>query len=64
MRRPFVTITALALALLPVAVFAQTPPQQPPAQPPAQPPVAAAPAEPSAPKLTFKTNAGMLLVQV
>ncbi|MEO6213355.1 MAG: hypothetical protein ABIP65_06985, partial [Vicinamibacterales bacterium] len=65
MRRPFVTITALALALLPVAVFAQTPPaQQPPAQPPGQPPVAAAPAQPSAPKLTFKTNAGMLLVQV
>ena len=68
MRRPFVISTgALALALLPAAVLAQTPaPQQPPAQPPAgqTPPAAAAPAQPAAPKLTFKTNVGMLLVQV
>jgi hypothetical protein len=68
MRRPFVISTAaLALALLPAAVSAQTPPaQQPPAQPPAgqTPPAAAAPAEPAAPKLTFKANVGMLLVQV
>ncbi|HXG54823.1 MAG TPA: hypothetical protein VNJ03_05540 [Vicinamibacterales bacterium] len=81
MRRPFVKMTALALALVPVAAFAQTPPAQPPpvkpavqqpvtpAQPaaPAQPMApgqAAAPATPAAAKLTFKTNAGMLLVQV
>lgn len=60
MRRPFVTLTALALALLPVAVFAQTtPPTQPPAT--AQPP---APAQPAGPKLTFKSPTGMLLVTV
>jgi hypothetical protein len=60
MRRPFVTMTALALALLPVAAFAQTTPpaqQQPPATP-------AAPAQPTAPKLTFKSPTGMLLVTV
>lgn len=57
MRRPLVTVTALALALLPVAAFAQTPPAQPPAA------AAPAPAQPAA-KLTFKANAGMLLVQV
>ena len=59
MRRPFVTLTALALALLPAAAFAQTTP--PPAQQPAAP---AAPAQPAAPKLTFKTEIGMLLVPV
>ena len=62
MRR--VIVSALALALLPAAAFAQNPPaQQPPAQqPPAQP---AAPAQPPGPpKIGFKTNAGMLLVQV
>ncbi|MEO5895338.1 MAG: hypothetical protein ABIS06_06525 [Vicinamibacterales bacterium] len=67
MRRPFVTVTALALALLPAATFAQTTPpaQQPPATTtPAQPPAAPAPAQPAAPKLTFKTTSGMLLVQV
>ena len=53
MRR--VIVSALALALLPAAVFAQDPP---PAQQPA------APAQPAAAQLTFKTNAGMLLVQV
>jgi hypothetical protein len=69
MRRPLVTSTfALALALAPAAGFAQTPPpaqppaQQPPAQPPAA-PAAAAPAAP-APKLTFPTDAGILLVQI
>jgi hypothetical protein len=62
MRR--VIVTALALALLPAAVFAQDPPQQPPTQPPAQPPAAQTPAQPTAPKIGFKTNAGMLLVQI
>jgi hypothetical protein len=62
MRR--VIVSALALALLPAAVFAQNPPtQQPPAQPPAQ-TAPAAPAQPAAPKIGFKTTAGMLLVQV
>lgn len=64
MRRPFATVTALALVLLPVAAFAQNPPAQPPAQVPAQPPAAAAPAQPAAPKLTFKSTSGMLIVQV
>ena len=70
MRRPFVISTgALALALLPASVFAQTPAQPAPAQPPAgqTPPAATTPAQPAtpaAPKLTFKTNVGMLLVQV
>ena len=59
MRRPLVTMTALALALLPVAAFAQTTP--PPAQ---QPPAAATPPQPAAPKLTFKSPTGMLLVTV
>jgi hypothetical protein len=52
--RRFVTMTALALALLPAASFAQDPPAQPPA----------APAQPAPPKLTFKANIGMLLVPV
>lgn len=67
MRRPCVTSSlALALALAPAVLFGQQPPaQQPPAQqPPAGQPPAAAAAQPAAPKLTFKTNAGMLLVQV
>lgn len=57
MRR--VIVSALALALLPAAVFAQDPPpvQQQQQQP-------AAPEQPAAAKLTFKTPAGMLLVQV
>jgi hypothetical protein len=62
MRR--VIVCALALALLPAAAFAQEPPtQQPPVQqPPAQP---AAPEQPAGPpKVAFKTNAGMLLVQI
>ena len=52
--RRFVFVTALALALLPAVSFAQDPPAQPPA----------APAQPAAPKLTFKANIGMLLVPV
>ncbi len=61
--RPFVTMTALALAVLPAAAFAQNPPaQQPPATPPAQAP--AATAQPPAPKLTFSGTAGLLLVQI
>ena len=62
--RPFVTVTALALALLPAAAFAQNPPAQ---QPPATPPAAqtpAAPAQPAAPKLTIASPAAMLLVQI
>ena len=64
MRRPFVISTgALALALLPAALYAQTPaaPAQPPAQAPAQP---ATPAPPAKPALSFTGNAGLLLVQV
>ena len=63
MRRPFVISTgALALALLPAAVFAQTPPAQ---QTPAQPAAAAqAPAAPAAAKVPFATPAGVLLVQI
>jgi hypothetical protein len=65
MRRPFVISTgALALALLPVALSAQTPPAQtPPAQTPAQ-PAPAAQEKPAEPKLAFTTPAGLLLVQV
>ena len=67
--RSLVTSTfALALALAPVAAFAQTSTtaQQPPAgQPPAgQPPAAAQPAAPAAPKVAFTAPAGLLLVQV
>lgn len=63
MRR--VIASALALALLPAAAFAQNPPaQQPPAQQPPQDPAAQAPAQPAAPKLTFSTPAGLLLVQI
>ena len=63
--RPFVTVTALALALLPAAAFAQNPPaqQQPPATPPpAQTP--ATPAQPTPPKLTISSPAAILLVQI
>lgn len=60
MRRPFVTTTcALALALAPAALFAQTPPTTPPAQQtPAQ------PETPKEPRLTFNGDAGVLLFQV
>ena len=58
MRR--VIVSALALALLPAAAFAQDPPvQQPPAT--AAP---AAPAQPTAPKMTFTGQAGLLLVPI
>ena len=59
--RPFVTVTALALALLPAAAFAQNPPAQ---QPPATPPAAQTPAAPAQPKLVFSGTAGLLLVQI
>ena len=58
MRR--VIVSALALALLPAAAFAQDPPVQ-------QPPATAAPAEPAqptAPKMTFTGQAGLLLVPI
>lgn len=62
MRRPFMISTgALALALLPAALSAQTPPAAPAQQPPAQP---ATPAAPAKPALAFSGNAGLLLVQV
>jgi hypothetical protein len=63
MRRPFVLSTgALALALLPAVLSAQTPTaQQPPPPQPAQ-STEAKPAE--APKVPFTTPAGLLLVQV
>jgi hypothetical protein len=64
--RSFVILTfGLAVALAPASAFAQSqqpPAQQQPAQPPAQPPATAA--APTAPKLTFASNAGLLLVQV
>ena len=60
MRR--VIVSALALAMLPAAAFAQEPPtQQPPTQ---QPPAQAAPAAPEQPKLTFTGQAGLLLVPI
>jgi hypothetical protein len=80
MRALVISTFALAIALAPASVFAQTPPaQQPPAgtqppaggaqppagQPPAgQPPAGQPPAAPSAPKLAFTSTAGLLLVQV
>lgn len=76
MRRPFVISTgALALALLPAVLSAQTPPpatqqpttQQPTGQPPAgqQPPAGAEQAKPAEPpKVPFTTPAGALLVQI
>jgi hypothetical protein len=62
MRR--VIVTALALAVLPVAAFAQTPPTQPPAQQPPAQTAPAAPAQPAAPQVSFKSAAGILLVQI
>lgn len=65
MRRPFVTsIGALALALLPAALYAQTPPAAPAQQPPTPPAQPATPAAPAKPALAFSGNAGLLLVQV
>ena len=72
MRAFVITTFALAVALAPAAAFAQSQPptQQPPTQPPAtattgQPP-ATTPAQPpaAAPKVSFTTPAGVLLVQV
>jgi len=66
MRRPFVISTgALALALMPAALSAQSP-QTAPAQTPAQqaPATPAQPAGPAKPALSFTSNAGLLLVQV
>lgn len=59
-------VCALALALLPAAAFAQEPPtQQPPVQQPPAQPTPAVPEQPAGPpKVGFKTNAGMLLVQI
>ncbi len=79
MRRPFVTmIGALALALLPAAVFAQTPPpsQTPTSQPGSQTPTSEPATQPTTsqpstdkpastpPKVPFTTPAGALLVQI
>jgi hypothetical protein len=64
MRSCVISALALAVVLAPAASFAQattTTTGQPPA---GQPPAAAAPAAPAAPKLTFKTPGGLLLVQV
>jgi len=65
MRASVISTFALAVALAPAAVFAQ---QNPPAQPPAgQTPATQqpqTPAAPAAPKISFKTPAGMLLVQI
>jgi hypothetical protein len=68
MRRPLVTsVIAIALALAPAALFAQTAPptQPPPTQPPAtaqQPPAEPAAAKP--PQVPFTSPAGILLVQI
>lgn len=72
MRRPFVISTgALALALVPAGLFAQTPPaqqtpaQQAPAQPATPAPAAGQEAaKPAEPALSFTSNAGLLLIQV
>src|SRR5688572_10490910 len=64
MRRPFVTIVrtscTLALALLPAAVFAQTPPAQ--TAPPAQ--AAGATEKPKEPRMSFTGDAGVFLYQI
>jgi|SRR5215203_914016 len=63
MRRPFVISTgALALALLPAALSAQTPPAPAPAQ--QAPATPAQPAAPAKPALSFTSSAGLLLIQV
>lgn len=64
MRRPFVTLVrtscTLALALLPAAVFAQTPPAQ--TTPPAQ--AAGATEKPKEPRMSFAGEAGVFLYQI
>ena len=65
MRSCVINAFALAVVLAPAASFAQattTTTGQPPAGQP--PPAAAQPAAPAAPKLTFTTPGGLLLVQV
>lgn len=65
MRRALVTsMTALALALAPAALFAQTAPpaQQPPAT--TQPPAAAEQPAAKPPQVPFTSPAGILLVQI
>src|SRR5918999_725521 len=73
MRRSFALPSCvLTLALAPAALFAQTPSHQPAQHPGKRPPPAgqtptgqpATPAQPAAPKLAFKGNAGLLLIQV
>lgn len=76
MRALVISTFALAVTLSPAAGFAQAPPaQQPPTtqpptaqppagQPPAGQPPTGQPAEKPAPKLSFPTPAGILLVQV
>jgi hypothetical protein len=61
MRRLFVTTCALALALAPAALFAQT---QPPTQPPAQQTPPAQPEPPKEIRLSFTGDAGVLLYQI
>lgn len=63
MRRLFALSGFLvALILVPALASAQPPAEQPPAQPPAQQPPAQE--QPEAPKVTFTSPAGMLLVQI
>jgi hypothetical protein len=72
MRAFVITTFALAVALAPAAAFAQSQPptQQPPSQPPTttttgQPPATTTAQPPAAaPKVSFTTPAGVLLVQV
>lgn len=63
MRRPFVTTTcALALAVLPAGVFAQTPPAQPPQQPP--PAQQEQQASSKLPATVFASDAGLIFNQI
>jgi hypothetical protein len=63
MRGRFVTLAFVVALALPAAVYGQTPPAQPPpADPAQQPPEQAQP--PAAPKLSFTTPAGLLLLQI
>jgi hypothetical protein len=63
MRRPLAILT-FAVALAPVALFAQNPPAQPPAQPPAAATTGQDKPAAPAPKLTFTSDAGILLLQI
>lgn len=58
MRRPLVTSCTLALALVPAAMLAQTPPAQPPAQATPQ------PEKPKEPRVAFTGDAGIFLYQI